>query len=41
MSENSMNSTEEIVLTVEMSDSISAQAAEAWAVGQRGGVDVA
>jgi glycerophosphoryl diester phosphodiesterase len=41
MSENSMNSTEEIVLSVEMSDSISAQAAEAWAVGQRGGVDVA
>ena len=41
MSENNQNGTEEIVLSVEMSDSISAQAAEAWAVGQRGGVDVA
>ena len=41
MSENNVNSTEEIVLSVEMGDAVSAQTAEAYAVGKRGGVDVA
>ena len=41
MSENNANGTNEIVLSIEMSDAISAQTAEAWAVGKRGGVDVA